>query len=328
MSYLEEKEQYACYGVDADAAIARLMAAPVALHCWQGDDVRGFDTDPAKPLTGGIQTTGNYPGRARTPEELMADLDQVLKMCPGTNILADEDGKVVFAYDPSQDELAGENARTYQGAIISAPTLQMGQSYRLYIGGQVEGQESGGVYDVTTVTGFAGATRQSYGGNGTTGGMDRPEDQFPGGELTDGQIPEGQFPGGEMPGGEIPEGQFPGGEMPDGEMPGGQIPGDMAQTGAGCAGEAAFTLTERVSVFTAVSDYTHTMTENDDGSFTCTHCGLSVSPAEAQDQEPQETPQDGTSTDWVLAGAAIFAGVAMLALAVVLIVLYRKKKQG
>ena len=248
-------------------------------------------------------------------------------------ILADEDGKVVFAYDPSQDELAGENARTYQGAIISAPTLQMGQSYRLYIGGQVEGQESGGVYDVTTVTGFTGATRQSYGGNGTTGGMDRPEDQFPGGELTDGQIPEGQFPGGEMPGGEIPEGQFPGGEMPDGEMPGGQIPGgqmpgDMAQTGAGCAGEAAFTLTERVSVFTAVSDYTHTMTENDDGSFTCTHCGLSVSPAEAQNQEPQETPQDGTSTDWVLAGAAIFAGVAMLALAVVLIVLYRKKKQG
>ena len=303
MSYLEEKEQYACYGVDADTAIARLMAAPVALHCWQGDDVRGFDTDPAKPLTGGIQTTGNYPGRARTPEELMADLDQVLKMCPGTNILADEDGKVVFAYDPSQDELAGENARTYQGAIISAPTLQMGQSYRLYIGGQVEGQESGGVYDVTTVTGFTGATRQSYGGNGTTGGMDRPEDQFPGGEMPDG-------------------------EMPGGQIPGGQMPGDMAQTGAGCAGEAAFTLTERVSVFTAVSDYTHTMTENDDGSFTCTHCGLSVSPAEAQDQEPQETPQDGTSTDWVLAGAAIFAGVAMLALAVVLIVLYRKKKQG
>ena len=121
---------------------------------------------------------------------------------------------------------------------------------------------------------------------------------------------------------------MPDGEMPGGQIPGGQMPGDMAQTGAGCAGEAAFTLTERVSVFTAVSDYTHTMTENDDGSFTCTRCGLSVSPAEAQDQEPQETPQDGTSTDWVLAGAAIFAGVAMLALAVVLIVLYRKKKQG
>ena len=84
MSYLEAKTKYAALGVDTDAAIAKLKNVPVALHCWQGDDVRGFDTDPTKPLTGGIQTTGNYPGRARTPEELMADLDMVLKLCPGT----------------------------------------------------------------------------------------------------------------------------------------------------------------------------------------------------------------------------------------------------
>ncbi|MBP3478765.1 MAG: L-rhamnose isomerase [Oscillospiraceae bacterium] len=84
MSYIEAKAKYAAMGVDTDAAIAKLKAVPVALHCWQGDDVRGFDTDPSKPLTGGIQTTGNYPGRARTPEELMADLDMVLKLCPGT----------------------------------------------------------------------------------------------------------------------------------------------------------------------------------------------------------------------------------------------------
>ena len=84
MSYTEAKAKYAALGVDTDAAIARLKSVPVALHCWQGDDVRGFDTDPTKPLTGGIQTTGNYPGRARTPEELMADLDMVLKLCPGT----------------------------------------------------------------------------------------------------------------------------------------------------------------------------------------------------------------------------------------------------
>lgn len=53
------------------------------MHCWQGDDVRGFDTDPNKPLTGGIQTTGNYPGRARTPQELMADIDKVISIIPG-----------------------------------------------------------------------------------------------------------------------------------------------------------------------------------------------------------------------------------------------------
>ena len=81
--YNEAKEKYAALGVDTEQAMARLMKAPVSLHCWQGDDVRGFDTDPTKPLTGGIQTTGNYPGRARTPEELMADIDMVLKLCPG-----------------------------------------------------------------------------------------------------------------------------------------------------------------------------------------------------------------------------------------------------
>ncbi len=83
MSYQEAKAKYAAFGVDADAAIERLKTIPVSLHCWHGDDVRGFDTDPSAPLTGGIQTTGNYPGRARTPEELMADLDVVLKLCPG-----------------------------------------------------------------------------------------------------------------------------------------------------------------------------------------------------------------------------------------------------
>lgn len=84
MSYLEAKEKYAALGVDTDAAIQKLKTVPVSLHCWQGDDVRGFDTDPTKPLTGGIQTTGNYPGRARTPQELMDDMEMVLKLCPGT----------------------------------------------------------------------------------------------------------------------------------------------------------------------------------------------------------------------------------------------------
>ena len=84
MSYVEAKAKYAAMGIDTDAAMAKLKTVPVALHCWQGDDVRGFDTDPNKPLTGGIQTTGNYPGRARTPEELMADLDFAMKFLPGT----------------------------------------------------------------------------------------------------------------------------------------------------------------------------------------------------------------------------------------------------
>ncbi len=82
MSRLEEaKKQYAALGIDVDAVIETLKKQPVSLHCWQGDDVIGFDHDG--PLTGGIQTTGNYPGKARTPEELMADMDMVISLCPG-----------------------------------------------------------------------------------------------------------------------------------------------------------------------------------------------------------------------------------------------------
>ena len=80
-NYQEAKKAFAKYGVDADKALETLATIPVALHCWQGDDVIGFDHDG--PLTGGIQTTGNYPGRARNPEELMADLEKVITLVPG-----------------------------------------------------------------------------------------------------------------------------------------------------------------------------------------------------------------------------------------------------
>ena len=82
MSYLEAKAKYAALGIDTDAAIQRLKTVPVALHCWQGDDVGGFDQKDAA-LSGGIQTTGNYPGKARTPQELMDDIDMVIALVPG-----------------------------------------------------------------------------------------------------------------------------------------------------------------------------------------------------------------------------------------------------
>ena len=75
------KSVYAAYGVDAEKAIAALGEIPVSVHCWQGDDVLGFDGSDS--LSGGIQTTGNYPGRARTPEELFADIEEAMKLMPG-----------------------------------------------------------------------------------------------------------------------------------------------------------------------------------------------------------------------------------------------------
>ena len=81
MSYQEAKQAYAAFCVDTDAAIAALKNVPISVHCWQGDDVLGFEG--AESLTGGIQTTGNYPGRARTPEELLKDYAFALSLMPG-----------------------------------------------------------------------------------------------------------------------------------------------------------------------------------------------------------------------------------------------------
>ena len=79
--YESAKAMYAAIGVDTDKAIETLKKVPVSMHCWQGDDVIGFDHDG--PLTGGIQTTGNYPGKAKTPEQLMADMEKVFTLVPG-----------------------------------------------------------------------------------------------------------------------------------------------------------------------------------------------------------------------------------------------------
>ena len=79
--YNEAKELYAAYGIDTDRALDTLKDVCVSIHCWQGDDVVGFDS--AESLSGGIQTTGNYPGKARTPEELMADFDKAISLIPG-----------------------------------------------------------------------------------------------------------------------------------------------------------------------------------------------------------------------------------------------------
>jgi len=81
-AYELAKEIYAGIGIDTDKAIARLKTIPVSMHCWQGDDVRGFE-NPNGDLTGGIQTTGNYPGRASTISELRADFEKAVSLIPG-----------------------------------------------------------------------------------------------------------------------------------------------------------------------------------------------------------------------------------------------------
>ena len=99
--YTFAKDTYAAIDVDTEAVLQRLPSVPISLHCWQGDDVGGFE-NPGTGLTGGgIQATGNYPGKARTLEELRGDLDKALSLIPGKHRLnlhasyADFDGKKV-----------------------------------------------------------------------------------------------------------------------------------------------------------------------------------------------------------------------------------------
>ena len=128
--YESAKELYAAYGVDTDAAIKKLKNVPVSLHCWQGDDVIGFDHDG--PLTGGIQTTGNYPGKATTPEQLIADMEKAMSLCPGKfklNVHACyaifEDGKFVDRdkLEPKHFQKWVDLAKKYNMGLDFNPTF-------------------------------------------------------------------------------------------------------------------------------------------------------------------------------------------------------------
>ena len=81
-AYQLAKDRYTEFGVDTEAAFAKLATIPISLHCWQGDDVGGFE-NPGRGLGGGIMATGNYPGKARTAVELRADLDLAFSLIPG-----------------------------------------------------------------------------------------------------------------------------------------------------------------------------------------------------------------------------------------------------
>ncbi|MFO0953339.1 MAG: L-rhamnose isomerase [Isosphaeraceae bacterium] len=108
-AYSIARDRYAELGVDTEAALGRLSTIPVSLHCWQGDDVGGFENS-GQEIGGGLAVTGNYPGKARTPDELRQDIDRALSLIPGTHRLnlhasyAETGGKKV-----ERDELGPEH---------------------------------------------------------------------------------------------------------------------------------------------------------------------------------------------------------------------------
>lgn len=112
-AYENAKAQYATLGVDVDKALKQLNEVSISIQCWQSDDVIGFE-NPDGELSGGIQTTGNYPGKARSIDELKQDIEQVIKLVPGTHrlslhaIYGDFGGKFV-----DRDELEPKHFQTW-----------------------------------------------------------------------------------------------------------------------------------------------------------------------------------------------------------------------
>lgn len=126
-AYRLATEAYAELGVDTDAAIARALEIPISLHCWQADDVRGLETPKAGLDSGGIMATGGYPGRARNGDEMRADLDQVLKLLPGTQRL-----NLHASYAETADKSVDRDALTpahFAGWLHWASTHKIGLDF-------------------------------------------------------------------------------------------------------------------------------------------------------------------------------------------------------
>ncbi|MCL2499173.1 MAG: L-rhamnose isomerase [Defluviitaleaceae bacterium] len=113
--YEAAKNKYAAFGADTEAALRLLSRIPISIHCWQGDDVSGFERT-GETLSGGIQATGNYPGKARTPDELMADFDTALKLIPGKHrINLHASYAITNGKNISRDRLTAEHFKDWIG---------------------------------------------------------------------------------------------------------------------------------------------------------------------------------------------------------------------
>jgi len=190
-------------------------------------------------------------------------------------VVQKEDGTVVFAYDPGEDEVLGENIRRYQGAVISCPRFAVGDSYQLWMNADITGEETAGIYHADTIRAVTGGSLQTYTGTdvimrpggmgGFGGGMGpgdgkRPGDwEFPEGEVP--TMPEGgmpTMPEGGMPtmpeGFEPPEGGFGGGRGQGGQPPedfGGGMPAGQRENGA--EAKSLFYMQDKVNFFSGVS---------------------------------------------------------------------------
>ncbi len=182
-------------GIDSNGFLVINGGVVIALANPQSDS--GLDSDMGSYINGGyVVATGSTMDWAESDSEQVTmnlqfagsqDADEAI-------IVTDTEGNVVFAYDPEEDETTGENYRGYQGAVISCPEFQVGETYYVYVGGDVYGEEVDGLYDASTVTGFSDdAVQQQYTGTdvsfggpgGGPGGFGRDAEGFGGEAFSD-----------------------------------------------------------------------------------------------------------------------------------------------
>lgn len=123
-AYELAKEAYAAHGIDTDAVVERLSRIPISINCWQGDDIAGFLFKEA--LSGGIQVTGNYPGAARNITELRADLDEAMRLIPGTKRL---NLHAIYADTTEQVDLDALEPKHFFGWVDWAKERGMGLDF-------------------------------------------------------------------------------------------------------------------------------------------------------------------------------------------------------
>jgi len=124
-NYREAQELYARHGIDTDKALERLRTIKISMHCWQGDDVRGF-LNRDQELTGGISVTGNYPGAARTPDELRADLEKAFSLIPGKHKV---NLHAIYADTPEKVELDRIEPKHYESWVAWAKEQGLGLDF-------------------------------------------------------------------------------------------------------------------------------------------------------------------------------------------------------
>ena len=282
----------------------------------------GMDSDRGSFVNGGtVVSLGSTMDWAKADNTTTSQAILNLRFAEQQNadeaiIVTDKKENIIFAYDAEKDEAMGKNSRTYSGAVISSPDIKIGETVRIYVGGDVTGDEKNGVYDASAAKKFEGATQQCYSGNVIGGG--RPE-------MQNWQDVKGERP--DMPFEE--EGQIKP-DMPDGEqfgdnrseMPKGNTFADNYNdfsSVATCGYENEFALNETVNDFSGVVNLKHNP-EKKDGKYVCTECSSIVSVEEY-------TQGTKVNFDWLIY-VLVFLGGAVSASLVFTIVLLIKNRRG